>query len=76
MTLGYILVQENALLHDCSPERIRAIREALGESQTEFGKRFGYTQKHMSNLEKGKTPIMPVFALALETVAREVKKGK
>lgn len=57
-----------------TPEKIRVLREALGESQTEFGERFGYSQKHMSNIENGKSPIMPVFDLALQTVAREAKE--
>lgn len=77
MTLSYIFGQETLLLPEFTPEKIRALREALGESQTEFGERFGYTQKHMSNIENGRTPIMPVFDLALQTVAREVsKKGR
>jgi transcriptional regulator with XRE-family HTH domain len=55
---------------------IRALRKALGESQTEFGARFDYTQVHVSFLENGKKPITKVLQLALQTVAREVKKGK
>ena len=57
MTLVYIEGQENEPLPDYKPKHtpdvIREIRESLGESQTEFGARFGYTQAHMSNLEKG-----------------------
>lgn len=80
MTLVYIDGQENEPLPDYKPKHtpdiIREIRESLGESQTEFGARFGYTQAHMSNLEKGKVPIMPVFDLALEVVAKLARKGK
>lgn len=59
---------------DYTPDKIRELRETLGESQTEFGKRFGYTQVYMSNLETGFKPITQVLQLALKTVAREAGK--
>ncbi len=80
ITLVYIEGQETEPLPDYKPKHtpdiIREIRESLGESQTEFGARFGYTQAHMSNLEKGKVPIMPVFDLALDEIDRTSVRPK
>lgn len=70
----YIAGQENEPLPEYTAEQIRELRESLGESQTEFGKRLGYTQVHVSYLETGKKKPTKVLMLALETIAREAKE--
>ena len=44
-----------------TPDRITALRKALGISQSAFASAIGYSQTYVSSLEKGQKAIKPRF---------------
>lgn len=58
------------------PETIRELRKSLGDTQEEFAKRLGYSRVHVSYLENGRKNVTQVLDMALESIAREARKGK
>lgn len=59
-----------------TPDRIRQLRDDLGMTQEEFAARLGYSRVHVSRLENGKKTATKVLDIALESIAREARKGK
>jgi DNA-binding XRE family transcriptional regulator len=45
-----------------TPAKFIAARQALGLTQTEFGKRIGVTKRQVIRMEKGDTPIRATYA--------------
>jgi transcriptional regulator with XRE-family HTH domain len=71
---------ERPLLGDIRPrmgqdlaQKIRTARRSLGESQAEFGERFGVTQGSVSRWESGAMPEPPVIAQLAELMGEDVR---